>query len=141
MKDRVPFRQRGARVTRNYPDGYFAVSVPGVQQAAHFFLEIDRGTMSNQRWQEKIKAYIEFRDRGLSERHFGTRNFRLLTVTTTERRLKNLKRATEKAGGDHRFWFAVHESIDIWQPRRLLMPVWLVATKDDEQSLFPGLTS
>jgi hypothetical protein len=97
--------------------------------------------MSNQRWQEKIKAYIEFRDRGLSERHFGTRNFRLLTVTTTERRLKNLKRATEKAGGDHRFWFAVHESIDIWQPRRLLMPVWLVATKDDEQSLFPGLTS
>ena len=137
MKDRVPFRLRGARVTRNYPDGYFASIAPGAERAAHFFLEVDRGTMSNRRWQEKVKAYIEFRSRGLSRKHFSTGNFRLLTVTTTARRLENLKNATERAGGDHYFWFTTRDNVDFWQPQKLLGPVWSVATKDGEWPLFP----
>ena len=136
MKERVPFRLRGARVTRNYPDGYFVLTVPGEEKTAHFFLEVDRGTMSNTRWQGKVKAYKEFRDRGLSRRFFGSRNFRLLTVTTTARRMKNLKGATEKAGGDHHFWFTTQDSVDIWQPAKLLSPIWSVASKNDERSLF-----
>jgi hypothetical protein len=140
LRNRVPFRVRGARITRNYPDGYFALSVSGRDQLAHFFLEIDRGTMSNKRWQDKVRAYIEFRVRGLSQKHFGTRNFRLLTVTTTERRLGNLKRATEKVDSDHHFWFAVQNSIDIWNPQTLLAPIWYVAGKDERQSLVPRTT-
>jgi hypothetical protein len=136
MKDRVPFRLRGARVTRNYPDGYFALTVPGADQPAHFFLEVDQGTMSNRRWQEKVRAYLEFRSRGLSARFFGTHNFRLLTVTTTARRSRNLKNATEKAGGDHHFWFTTKDNVDIWKPGKLLEPVWSVASKDERLSLF-----
>jgi hypothetical protein len=137
MKDRVPFRMRGARVTRNYPDGYFVVTVPGADQDAHFFLEVDLGTMSNSRWKDKVKAYKEFRDRGLSEKHFGTHNFRLLTITTTARRLRNLKRTTEKAGGDHYFWFTTQDKINIWQPEGILGPMWSVATKDVKMPIFP----
>jgi hypothetical protein len=115
-----------------------ALSVPGIEKPAHFFLEVDQGTMSTKRWQEKVRAYIEYRTRGLSKEHYGTRNFRMLTVTTTDRRLRSLKRATEKAEGDYHFWFATQDHIDIWQPQRLLTPVWFVATKDEQRSLFPG---
>ena len=93
--------------------------------------------MTNTRWQDKVKAYTEYRSRGLSERHFGTRNFRLLAVTTSTRRMKNLKRATEKIGGDHHFWFTTKDKVDIWQPEKLLAPVWYAATKDEGLPLFP----
>ena len=135
MKDRVPYRMRGARVVRNYPDGYFRLSVPGVKRDAHFFLEVDQGTMSNANWREKVQAYHEFRLRGLSETHFGTRNFRLLSIVAGERRLPNLKRTTETAGGDHHFWFAAQDQVDIWQPSRLLEPIWEIATKSGKQKL------
>ena len=63
LKESVPYRMRGARVVRNYPDGYFRLSIPGYKSDAHFFLEVDQGTMSNARWREKVEAYIEFRTR------------------------------------------------------------------------------
>jgi hypothetical protein len=137
MKQRVPFRLRGARVVRNYPDGYFALGVAQASKPAHFFLEVDQGTMTNTRWRDKVKAYVEFRNRGLSRQHFSTRKFRLLAVTTSSRRLRNLKRATELAGGDHYFWFTTQENVDIWNPEQLLEPVWSVATKDERLLLFP----
>jgi hypothetical protein len=135
MRPRVPFRMRGARITRNYPDGYFALLLPGKDREAHFFLETDQGTMSNASWHGKVQAYKEFRLRGLSETHFGTRNFRVLVPTTGERRLRNLKRTTERAGGDHFFWFTCQDRINIWQPSRILEGIWEVATKLEEHSL------
>ncbi len=136
LQSRVPFRMRGARVIRNYPDGYFSLIPSQDKQEAHFFLEMDQGTMSNKKWQDKVQAYREFRSRGLSEIHFGTRNFRLLTVTTNDRRLQNLKRATEKVGGDHFFWFTTQDCLDIWQPNTLLSSIWQVATQGERVALF-----
>lgn len=135
MRSRVPFRMRGARIMRNYPDGYFRLALPEAAQEAHFFLETDQGTMSNASWQEKVQAYKEFRLRGLSEMHFGTRNFRVLTPTTSRRRMRNLKRATEHAGGDHFFWFSCQDRVDIWEPTRILGSIWEIATQDGEFSL------
>lgn len=135
MRSRVPFRMRGARVIRNYPDGYFRLSLAGVEQEAHFFLETDQGTMSNASWQEKVQAYREFRLRGLSQQHFGTQNFRVLAPTTGARRMQNLKRATERAGGDLFFWFTCQDRIDIWNPEQLLDPIWEIATQSGEHSL------
>ena len=94
VKDKVPFLTRGARAVRKYRDGYFIICLTGGQQA-HFFLEVDQGTMTNALWQEKVRAYTEFRDSGRSKRHYGTRNLRVLGVTTGERQMMNLKRATE----------------------------------------------
>ena len=135
LRQRVPFRMRGARIIRNYPDGYFTLTLPGAEREAHFFLETDQGTMSNANWQEKVQAYKEFRLRGLSETHFGTRNFRVLTPTTGERRMHNLKRTTERAGGDRFFWFTCQDRIDIWHPSRILGPIWEVATQNGEHDL------
>jgi hypothetical protein len=138
-RERVPIRMRGARVVRNFPDGYFRLALAASSAEAHFFLEVDQGTMSNVRWQGKVKAYSEFRGRGLSHKHFGTRNFRILVVTTSQRRLVNLKRATERAGGEHYFWFTLQGHVDIWQPERLLQPIWHVATQEGERALFTSL--
>ena len=136
MKERVPSRMRGARVVRNFPDGYFQLFVKEAKPDAHFFLEVDQGTMSNAKWREKVQAYHEFRVRGLSETHFGTRNYRMLTVVSGDQRMHNLKRTTEKAGGDHHFWFTSNDHVDIWEPSKLLEPIWEVATQSDKFSLF-----
>lgn len=135
MRQHVPFRMRGAQIIRNYPDGYFTLSFPGKEREAHFFLETDQGTMSNAKWQDKVQAYREFRLRGLSETYFRTRNFRVLAPTTSERRMQNLKRTTERAGGDHFFWFTCQELVDIWQPSRILEPIWEVATRHEKHAL------
>ncbi len=135
MRQRVPFRMRGARVVRNYPDGYFRLALAGAEQEAHFFLETDQGTMSNTNWQEKVQAYKEFRLRGLSETHFGTQNFRVLAPTTGERRMRSLKRTTERAGGDRFFWFTCQDRIDIWNPAEILEPIWEIATQGGEHCL------
>lgn len=137
-QDKVPHDMQGARLVRKYPDGYFLLGVSGTEQQAHFFLEVDRGTMSNTRLQEKIKAYHEFRQSGRSQRYYGTRNFRVLTVTTSEPRLANLKRTTEQAKGDHYFWFTTQEQVNIWQPEIILDEVWAVATKEEKHLLFGG---
>lgn len=134
-QNKVPFHRRGARLERVYPDGYFRLSV-GAGREAHYFLEVDRGTMSNARWQRKVRAYLSFRASGLSERHYGTRNFRVLTVTTGAKRLTNLKKATKAAGGGIHFWFTTAQHVNIWQPKVLLEPVWTVATKEGSEVAF-----
>lgn len=140
MKEKVPYLMQGARAVRKFPDGYFVIKL-STGQVAYFFLEVDQGTMTNARWQEKVKAYHEFRQSGRSKKYYGTRNFRVLAVTTSERRLNNLKRTTEKAGGDHYFWFVTQEVVNIWQPEEILDSVWWIATKEDKQSLFEGLNT
>lgn len=132
-QDQVPYLMQGARVVRKYPDGYFTASLPHTEQQAHFFLEVDQGTMTNARWQEKVKAYHEFRQSGRSQKYYGTRNFRVLAVAPGERRLANLKRATEQAGGDHYFWFTTQDKVNIWQPEAILAFVWAVAGKEKEE--------
>ena len=136
MQQKVPYLVHRTRTVRKYPDGYFILRQSGSEQQAHFFLEVDMGTMSNARWQEKVKAYAEFRQSGQSQRHYGTRNFRVLAVTTSEQRLNNLKRATEQARGNRYFWFTTQAAVNIWQPETLMDTVWSVATKDERQQLF-----
>lgn len=134
-RERVPFYYQGSRLVRVFPDGYFRLSF-GVGKSAHYFLEVDRGTMSNHRWQRKMDAYASFRSSGLSERYFATKNFRVLTVTTSEKRLANLKRVTAGVGDEPHFWFTTEEHIDIWQPEVLLEPIWSVAGRHDLLAAF-----
>jgi len=52
----------------------------------------------------------------------------VLTVTTGRKRLDNLKRTTERAGGDAMFWFA---SVgDVAPAKALVQPVWHVAGQE-----------
>jgi hypothetical protein len=70
---------------------------------------------------------------GISEVKFGTRNFRVLTVTSGKRRLNNLMKMTKDAGGNRRFWFTTFDQIDA--ESILSSPIWNVIDKDTLQCL------
>jgi hypothetical protein len=105
------------------PDGYFAIRVS--QGRACFFLEVDRGTMTVGRFQDKIRSYMAYIASGQYERRYGTRSLRVLTITSGPNRLANLKDATERTGGGRTFWFAILQEIS--KDSVLDGPVWQVA--------------
>lgn len=135
-KEKVPYRTFGARVTRILPDSFFRLSLPGQTTDAFFFLEVDEGTMVNSRWGDKVKAYSQFRVTRAAYKHYGTHNFRVLTIAPTKARMRNLMTTTERVGGDHYFWFASQEDLDIWRPDCLLEPIWSVVGRDGQHMLF-----
>ena len=113
------------------PDGYLVLNLG--YRRAHFFLEIDRGTVSSRRWRERIQAYLRYVGCGKYATRFGTRSLRVLTVATGERRVANLKRVTEDAGGRALFWFTTLEKVT--SVRVLEQPVWTVAGEEDGSRL------
>ena len=70
------------------PDSYFAIATPFGK--THFFLELDRGSMTTGRFRRKVEAYIAYYQQGY-QRRYGTKSLRVLTVTLRKQRLLNLK--------------------------------------------------
>jgi len=122
---RLPFRwqvevSEGEKLHRLgvEPDRVFGLSFAGEpqhRQRAYFFLEPDRGTMPVTRkglaqtsFRRKLLGYRETWRRGLHRSHLGIPNFRILTVTTTEERLRHLVAACQslRGGGSRLFLFA-----------------------------------
>ena len=112
------------------PDAYFVLV--STTQAFRFFLEVDRGTetvvsesdRSNTDFASKIKRYLSFYASGRYQARYGSRDMRVLTVTTSERRLANLRAATEEVGGKGRFWFT---TLDQCNEGILDRPIWQIA--------------
>ena len=116
------------------PDGYCLVDICG--RKARFFIEADRGTLSGRRWAWRVQAYMAYIRSGHYARRYGARSLRVLTVTTGPKRLANLKRATERAGGGRLFWFTTHEQA---LPERILRdPIWVVAGQSGQHRLIEG---
>ncbi len=90
------------------PDGYFRYF--SADKLFGCFVEVDRSTMSNSRFQSKVKLYLEYIRSGLYPAKFGLQFFRVLVVTETRQRLLNLKSATEQLT-DKVFWFALANNL------------------------------
>lgn len=119
------------RVVPIIPDGYFVLQTP--QGKRHFALELDRGTMDWKRFRAKIEGYMVYSESGAYNKRYGTNSLRVLTVTESERRLKNLAALTKRTGGMSRFWFA---SLDNLTPQNILShPIWTVADRRGQYSL------
>jgi hypothetical protein len=126
---RLPFRwqveTRSSRRTERVgiePDRVFGLRLenPGERaRYAFFFLEADRGTMPVTRkglaqtsFFRKLLAYEATWRQRLHTRHLGIPNFRVLTVTTTKARVRNLLRACQSlGGGSGLFLFTDRESL------------------------------
>lgn len=121
------------------PDGFFRLQVG--QSQASFFLELDRATTTVRagKWNRrdmsrKYQAYTNYIRSGRYEKRYGGHGVRVLTVVQAgARRLENLKRICEEAGGRRRFWFALAE--DVSPENALDVPVWQVAGSDEPRSL------
>lgn len=140
MTDVVMLHGPQGRVQRAavVPDGYFLLDTG--QYLYHHFLEIDLGTVTGaastwgkRDWARKVSAYLEYHQSGKYQERYKTQGLRILTVTTSEKRLSRLKAITEKTGGRSRFWFTTFEQVrasDI-----LVDPIWNVASSKDLRAL------
>jgi len=125
-------RKAGGENPSLVPDGFFTILYDG--QEINFFLEADRGTMTTERFVNKLKIYWSWwSDDRLKDKLRLTR-FRVLTITTTEGRsdsLRNAGKAGDTAGtGSLMFLFASEKNYSLAEPRAVLQPIWL-SPKDD----------
>lgn len=137
MKDYVAVTERGtAHKVAVIPDAYFLLHLG--DRRAHFFIELDRATMSHRRWGTRVRAYLAYIRMGKYTERYQTKSLRILTVTTTPQRLTNLKKTTEKAGGKGIFWFATLDAITA--ATVLCEPIWLLANDERGDVVSPGET-
>jgi DNA-binding MarR family transcriptional regulator len=113
------------------PDSYFVLKTP--RGFAHFFLELDRGTMTTKRFKSKIQAYLAYYQSGAYSKRYNSRSMRVVTVTNGVKRLENLKTVTEDAKGKHQFWFAL--ASDLTPDIVLSASVWQIAGEMEKQPL------
>lgn len=121
----------------------------------HQFLEIDLRTVVGQYsdpglkdWSRKIKSFSEYYRSGKYRRRYpeAGNSMRILTVTTGQTRLANLKRITERVVGSenesglNRYWFTTFDNIaptyeDFFNETVLTGKIWQVAGRDELYAL------
>lgn len=137
------------------PDGYCHLTIPAHDpdhqdrdpyrgdkaRNFHSFFEVDLGTVTGKAskwgrrdWARKVKAYIEYFTSGLYQQRYGGLKYpKVLTITTTTRRLETLKTITEAAEGEKVFWFTTLDQVS--STTVLTKPIWQIATKTGHHSL------
>lgn len=121
------------------PDAVFMLARG--DKRAIFFVEIDMGTVSvepslwqRKGWAKKVQAYGVYMNSAAYASRYEDRRARVLTITTSEKRLKNLKALAEKADGASLLWFSTFaQALD---PSQLLTaPIWYPAGSDAPRPL------
>ena len=111
------------------PDGYVELITPSGITAA--FLEVDLGHERLAVWKEKIKKYLQLAISGECERLFGQKQFRVLVIVNSERRLLSIRK-TVRISTQKIFWFTTIESI---HSGGLFAPIWLRPEGTEPQPL------
>lgn len=135
MKDYVEDPKHSGRRLAVVPDGYFTLEHGGRTNA--FALEIDRATVEEKPFKDKVRAYGEWKVSGAYEDRYGTKSLRVLwvvaDVSRDSTRLERIKRWTEAEGGRSLFWFAM---LDDLTPDTILdAEVWQKAGSEGQQAL------
>lgn len=128
--DRVPDPQARHGHLPVRPDAYFTLELAG--RRAHFFLEVDRATMTNRRFGEKVRAYQLYWQSGAFKRAYTAPSFRVLVTAPSGRRRDNLRRTATKEGARGMFLFAAHDELIA---RGMLAPIWRTASGADARSI------
>lgn len=109
------------------PDAFFGLETE--RGKLFFFVEVDMGTETLDRFRTKIVAYREYWKTGAFSNRYTYRNFRVLTVTNGIQRLNNLIGVADKTGAKNMFLFTIDKlaSSDIigtsWYKPQSLDPV------------------
>ena len=91
------------------PDAYLELDSP--QGIRAMFLEVDLGTESLRIIKQKIQSYLQLAVSGEFQKLFGPAQFRVLFLTSSERRLRGI-RQTALRRTDRIFWFSTFEIIN-----------------------------
>jgi len=109
LKEKVRDPENPGKSLAVTPDGYFILKGEG--KVARFFIEADRATETNRRWKDKIRGYVEYVNTGQYYKRYKAESLRVLTITTTQERLKNLLSTTMNVKGANFFWFTDKEKL------------------------------
>jgi hypothetical protein len=131
----LSFYQPLAQHIRLIPDSYCELTTPESTVAA--FLEIDLGHERLKVWKGKITNYIQLAMSGECERMFGQKQFRVLVIAKSERRLESIRK-TVRSSTQKIFWFTTLDSIRSQGP---FAAIWLRPEGDDRQQLYPAQSS
>ncbi len=71
-----------------------------------FFVEIDRSTISTNRFGEKVEVYMAFHHSGGARERFGVPGFVVLTTVSSDKRMQSLANKAVSLKGRRGFWFA-----------------------------------
>ena len=109
------------------PDAFFGIQ--NTKGKSYYFIEMDMGTESLKRVERKFRAYTAYLISGEFQRMWGFKAFRVLILTSSEKRRDNL---IQLAGNQRRhailFWFATFNK----DCCGLFNPVWQCATHPGE---------
>ena len=107
-------------------DGFFGLEHNNLKR--YYFVEIDRGTISNRRMLSRMKGYYHLWLQRQSLRQLQINSFRVLIVTTSTARMENLIRTARQVrngnGGAHLFWFTTFDQYDLEEPQTIIASIW-----------------
>lgn len=108
------------------PDAFFVLAL-GKQEFA-YFLEMDRGTTDLKRIKVKLLAYLDLWRSKVASKQLRIRSFRVLYITTTQRRLQNILKVIEGLHGGHRrtdvLCITEQGKFSLQRPEKLFEPIW-----------------
>ncbi|NLF79094.1 MAG: hypothetical protein GX573_25660 [Chloroflexi bacterium] len=126
-------RRQGKRQVR--PDG-FCVIRQGAYRS-RLLLELDRATEDNPRFaRQKVLPGIAYLRSDAYKRRFGYGSGRWLVVTTSQRRLRNMKAQAERAAGEQARVFYFTTSDVITPETVLTAPIWFRGAGPERVGLF-----
>jgi hypothetical protein len=97
----------------------------------HCFLEIDLSSVATNEFARKMAIHRTYRDSGLFAKRYGAQDFLTLTLTTSERRARNLKALAEAEG----ICFFRFTTLAAFQSGPF-GPIWHVPHREGPYSLF-----
>lgn len=108
------------------PDAFFILETSEFKYPC--FLEADRGTMTTERYVNKLQLYWRHYREERFEKTLGLTHFRVLTITPTEARAENLCRAAKEADdrkqGSGMFLFMSETAYKTATPDAILQAAW-----------------
>ena len=113
------------------PDGFARLHHLSLGQYRNYFLEIDRGHVSSEKFVGKLRSHRRYLESGLFTEVYGEGGFRTLVVTTSERRLENLLGVVDEAGEDL-FWLTTFGAIS---SEGVLASIWQIPGQSEPGAL------
>ena len=138
MKQLVKDPKKPTTLLAVVPDGYFVLQAG--EHLDGFALELDRGTVEERPFKEKVRALGEWKVTGTYRRTFKMDSLRVLFVVAPNKRdkgrLERIKSWTEAEGGENLFWFTDLSEVS---PETLFVePIWNVAGRTGQTALLTG---
>jgi len=111
------------------PDAFVRYRVG--RQVLSAFVEVDRGTMPNRRFKEKVERYFAYDVSGRYTKQYQNQRFRVLVTVKSPERLVNLGRTAAQVAQRY-CWFATLSDIEEFGPFAL---IWEVVGRERKSRL------